>query len=179
MVNFDHISFIATLMKEAYEIIPAQVSQERKEFILNSIYDCCNLVFDKISNDKKNIFNENQIQFIMQLVGEWTFHKALDLVTAEIDSDISTKVLLRISCAIYKIACDLYQKDKDEDDIIEPVENKVKEVFVSALEEFQKEGSLTSDALFKAISQSNVKKMRQAGFREKNKSKLSLLGLIR
>ena len=165
-------------MKEAYAIIPDNIAQEKKGLILNSIYDCLMLIVDKINNDKKYLDDE-QMQFLLQLIGEWTFHKNLDLIYADINKEVSLKILLKVAYENYKLFIALLEKDTNEDDVVIAIEEKVKETFVSSLEKYQNKGLITSDALLNAISQSNVKKMRQAGFREKNKTKTSIIDLFK
>lgn len=157
--EFNPQTFAENLSTQAAEIIPAEINAEDKEFIRMVIHKFCFLAGDAIIKDENLHFNAAQASLVAQFIGEWTFHKSIDLAKAGIDINLREGILQKIAFTIFEIAKQAIVKNLPQDQIIPLVELHVDKSYKAALEDLKNRNVITEEALENAESQSNVDNM--------------------
>lgn len=157
--EFSPQAFAENLSTQAAEIIPAELSDEDKEFIRMVIHKFCFLAGDAIIKDENINFNAAQASLVAQFIGEWTFHKSIDLARAGIDINLREGILQKIAFTIFEIAKQAIMKNLPQDQLIPLVEHHVDKSYKAALEDLKNRNVITEEAMQNAESQSNVDNM--------------------
>ncbi len=157
--EFNPQAFAENLSTQAAEIIPAEINAEDKEFIRMVIHKFCFLAGDAIIKDENIHFNAAQASLVAQFIGEWTFHKSIDLAKAGIDINLREGILQKIAFTIFEIAKQAIMKNLPQDQIIPLVEHHVDKSYRAALEDLKNRNVITEEALENAEAQSNVDNM--------------------
>ena len=98
--TFDYKTFVVDLANQAKTIIPEDISSDNKKYIIQMIYNFCTLACEAAVKDE-NITHDNAL-LITQYIGEWTFHKAIDLTRAGIEGKSRDDVLQQIAFVVYE-----------------------------------------------------------------------------
>ncbi len=157
--EFNPQEFAENLSNQAYEIIPPELSDEDKEFIRMVIHKFCFLAGDAIIKDENINFNPMQASLVAQFIGEWTFHKSIDLAKAGIDINLREGILQKIAFTIFEIAKQAISKNLPQDQLIPLVEHHVDKSYKAALEDLKNRNVISEEVLQSAESQSNVDNM--------------------
>lgn len=157
--EFNPQEFAENLSTQAAEIIPPEISEEDKEFIRMVIHKFCFLAGDAIIKDENIHFNAAQASLVAQFIGEWTFHKSIDLARGGIDINLREGILQKIAFTIFEIAKQAIIKNLPQDQIIPLVEHHVDKSYKAALEDLKNRNVISEETLQNAESQSNVDNM--------------------
>ncbi len=157
--EFNPQAFAENLSTQAAEIIPPELSDEDKEFTRMVIHKFCFLAGDAIIKDENINFNAAQASLVAQFIGEWTFHKSIDLARAGIDINLREGILQKIAFTIFEIAKQAIMKNLPQDQLIPLVEHHVDKSYKAALEDLKNRNVISEEAMQNAESQSNVDEM--------------------
>ncbi len=161
IAGFNPKEFAASLKEQAKEVIPADLSQQDKSFIADTLYRYCTLAGDALANDDTATLDAQQASIITQFIGEWTFHKSIDLVRSGIPLEKRDPILQKVAFAVFEEARDVIINNVDHNEAIGRVENAVAYAYQEALDEMSKQHQLDEEIAQKAKSESNIDKMAQ------------------
>lgn len=161
IAGFDPKAFADDLTGQAKEVIPADLPQQEKDFIGNTLHRYCLLAGEALVNDNSANLNAQQVSIITQFIGEWTFHKSIDLIRSGIPLDKCDPVLQKVAFAVFEEARDVIMNNVEQNEAISRVENAVTIAYQEALNEMQKQHQLDEAAAQKAMNESNIDKMAQ------------------
>ena len=114
---------------QAKEVVPKDINEENKNYIVNLVYNFC-LMAGKALDDDPNIeLNAEQAIIVCQLIGEWSFHKAVDTIRSNIDPSLRDDILKKVAFTVYEIARMAITKKMDMNEVIPLVEQHVKVAF--------------------------------------------------
>lgn len=159
IAGFNSKEFAESLMGQAKEVIPADLPQQEKDFIANTLFRYCTLAGDALSNDDSVSIDAQQASIITQFIGEWTFHKSIDLVRSGIPMDKRDPILQKVAFAVFEEARDVIVNNVDQNEAIGRVENAVSYAYQEALDEMSKQHQLDEEITQKAKSESNIDRM--------------------
>jgi len=159
IAGFDSREFADSLTGQAKEVIPADLPQEEKDFIANTLYRYCTLAGDALINDDSATLDAQQASLITQFIGEWTFHKSIDLIRSGIPMDKRDPILQKIAFAVFEESRDVIINNVDQNEAISRVENAVGYAYQEALNEMQKQNQLDESLTQKALHESNIDRM--------------------
>ena len=97
--TFDYQSFVRDLAAQAVSVVPIDINQDDKQYITNMVYNFCNLACEAIL--KEDNFSLEEATLITQIIGEWTFHKSIDLIRAGIAPQFRDSVLQNIAFVVF------------------------------------------------------------------------------
>lgn len=157
--GFNYQEFATDLAQQASAVLPADLSVEDKNYVVNIVNNFCFLAGEALVNDNTISFDANQASVVTQFIGEWTFHKSVDLVRGNIDVQFRDPILQKVAFTVFEIAKQALIKNLPQSQMINVVEHHVKKVFDEALIELEKQGALTSEQLQTAVNQSNIDEM--------------------
>lgn len=157
--NFNCEAFAKDLASQASQVVPNDIQKKDKDFIVEIIYRFCKMAGDALIKEENSKLNAQQASLITQFIGEWIFHKSIDIIRAKIDPKFREGILQKVAFTVFDIAKKAVEKDLPQDQLISLVEAQVKKCFTKALEEMKARGILTEEATKDALSQSNIDAM--------------------
>ncbi len=160
--GFNYKEFANDLAQQAKAVLPADLSIEDKNYVVNIVNNFCFLAGEALDKDTTVSFDVNQASIVTQFIGEWTFHKSVDLIRGNIEPQFRDGILQKVAFTVFEIAKQAISKNIPQAQMIEIVEHHVKKVFDESLADLQKQGALTEDQLVNAKNQSNIDDMAKA-----------------
>ena len=167
--GFDYKAFATDLAKQALEVLqqpgsnaaPDILTDADKKNIVETVRKFCFMAGEALSNDTQLKFNAEQASLVTQFIGEWTFHKSIDLIKGKIPPQNREAILQIIAANIFNTAKLAIIKNMPQDALINLVEDKVKQVYNEELQKLVKKGTLSPKQYEVAINTSNLNDMVQ------------------
>lgn len=157
--GFDHKAFAKNLAGQAAEVIPEDISPADRKFVVDIVYKFCFLCGDALIKDETVVLDSAQASLVTQFIGEWSFHKSIDLIRSKIDPSLREGILQRVAFTVFEIAKQAAAKRMPQEQIIPLVEHHVNVCFKQALDDLKAKGQLDDSAEKNALSQSNIDAM--------------------
>jgi len=179
--GFDYKRFANDLASQAHEFlmqpesgaVPPSLTPEEKKFIFETVRRFCYMSGEALYNDTQLKFNADQASIITQFIGEWTFHKSIDLITGKIPPPNRDAILQILAANIFNTAKLAIIKKLPDNAIISLVEEKVKKVYEEELLKLVKKGVLTENQCKLAMNNSNIQNMEQQAVDVENIQKIN------
>ena len=153
--EFNPAEFAKNLVRQAREMIPAEFDNETKQFIANTIYNYCFLAGDALIKDPNIHFNADQISIISQFIGEWTFHKSIDIIKSDIPKEYWEQMLQKIAFVIFEAAKNSQLNNMDNIHAVEYVEQQVISSYEKLIRDMISQG-LINKPVEEILSHSNI-----------------------
>ena len=157
--NFQCDAFAKDLATQASQVVPVDIKKEDKDFTVEIIFRFCKMAGDALLKEENSQLNASQASLITQFIGEWIFHKSIDIIRAGIEPKHREGILQKVAFTVFDIAKKAVEKDIPQEQLINLVEAQVKKCFTKALEDLKEKGILTEAATQNALSQSNIDAM--------------------
>ena len=164
--GFDHKAFAKNLAGQAGQVVPQDIDVNDKKFVVDIVYKFCFLSGDALIKDETINLDAAQASLITQFIGEWSFHKSIDLIRSKIDPSLREGILQRVAFTVFEISKQAVLKRMPQEQIIPLVEHHVNVCFKQALDDLKKKGVLDDKAEQNALSQSNIDAMAQTQAQE-------------
>ena len=162
VANFDYISFSKDLTSQAAELVPVDMNKHQHDFIIDIIMRYCTMAGEALAKTASPNINLQKATLITQFIGEWIFHKSIDIIRSGVDEQFWEPVLQRVAFTVFEIAQKAMEADLPQDQLITLVENHVKKSFEAAIADLQKKGAISEEVSQNALSQSNIDVMAAA-----------------
>ena len=159
IAGFNSEEFARSLTQQAKEVLPADLPQNEKDFVANILYRFCMLAGDALDKDETCTLNAQQASIITQFIGEWSFHKSIDLIRSGIPMEKRDPILQKIAFAVFEESRDVIINNVEQNEAITRVENAVAAAYQEALDEMKKQNQLDDNLANKAMQESNIDKM--------------------
>ncbi len=159
--GFDPRAFAKNLAMEASQVVPPNIQDEDKKFIVEIVHKFCLLCGDALVKDVKYDLNAQQASIITQFIGEWTFHKSVDLINGGIPLDLRESVLQKVAFTVFEIAKQAISRNLPQEQVITVIENQVKNCFRNAIDDLKKKGKIDEALAENTMSQSSIDAMSQ------------------
>lgn len=174
--GFDYKAFALDLAKQAMEVLmqpgsnaaPNSLTDQDKKIIIETVRKFCLMSGEALSNDQQLKLTADQASLITQFIGEWTFHKSIDLIKGKIPPPNREAVLQVIAANIFNTAKLAIIKKMPQENLISLIEEKVKQVYKDELQKLVKKGQLSPKQYELAINTSNLNDMVQKTEDESN-----------
>ena len=154
--EYTSTQFAASMKVQSYDLMPEDLSEENKEYIANTLYEFTKLAFETLENDKKYEYTYNDKTFISQVVAEWTFHKAVDLIKSNIPKEYWDAGLQKFAFTTFETAKEGVNQKIPQQDLLQVIESHVNEDWKIYIEEMYLKGAFDLDTKAKALNQSNI-----------------------
>ena len=109
--NFNFEAFAKDLAAQASQVVPADIKPEDKEFVIGLIHRFCKMAGEALVKEENSKLNAFQASLITQFIGEWIFHKSIDIIRAGIELKYRTSILEKVAFTIYEVAKTAVEKD--------------------------------------------------------------------
>lgn len=159
--GFDYKEFAKSLAEQAGLVIPEGISDPDKQYVVNIVYNFSYMAGEAIFNDANLNFNAQQAIMVTQFIGEWSFHKSIDVIRSGIDPQFRDGIMQKIAFTVFDIAKQAILKNMTQDDTINIVEFHVKKAYIETLQELKAKGVITEEQCSKAEKLSNIDDMAQ------------------
>ncbi|MBR5303393.1 MAG: hypothetical protein IKU37_01035 [Candidatus Gastranaerophilales bacterium] len=157
--NFNCDAFAKDLSSQASQVVPSDIQKPDKDFVIELIFRFCKMAGDALLNEENSKLNASQASLITQFIGEWIFHKSIDIIRAGVDMQYREAILQKVAFTVFDIAKKAVENDLPQDQLISLVEAQVKKCFTKAMEDLKERGILTQQVADNALSQSNIDSM--------------------
>ena len=114
---------------------------------------------DALVKEENSVLSAQEAGLITQFIGEWIFHKSIDLIRAQVDEKYRESILQKVAFTVFDIAKKAVEKQIPQEQLISLVEAQVKKCFTKAIEDLEDKGILSKDISENALSQSNIDTM--------------------
>lgn len=159
--GFDYKAFAKNLSDQVGPALPPDLADADKQYIINIVFNFCYMAGEAIANDTTISFNAEQASIVTQFIGEWAFHKAIDIIRSGIDPQFRDGIMQKIAFTVFEIAKTAIIKQLPQADMIAVVEHHVKKAYAEALDELKAKGILNEEQVKEALSHSNIDEMAQ------------------
>jgi hypothetical protein len=157
--NFKPEEFATNLAKQAIDLVPGDLTDYQKKYIVNKLYQFCILAGNALNQDDSVTFTSAEANAIVQLIGEWTFHKNVDLIRANIQEDCWDPVLQQVAFAVFETAKQVESEKVETTLAIKTIEDIVKDTYNKSLMELARKGKIKETDIPEILSYSNVDTM--------------------
>lgn len=173
--QFNPEVFAKDLSSQASQVAPADLKKQDKEFLIEIIYRFCKMAGEALVNEENTKLNAQQAEFVSQLIGEWIFHKSVDLIRANIDIQLREGILQKVAFTVFEIAKKAVENRMPGEQLIDLVEGQVKKSFTKAIEELKTKGVLNEQTTQNVLSQSNIDTMAQEQVEEETATDIACM----
>ncbi|MBQ8476501.1 hypothetical protein IJ531_05505 [bacterium] len=173
--TFNYDAFAADLSQQASAVIPPDIQEADKEFITSIIYRFCKMAGDALVKEENSQLNANEASLVTQFIGEWIFHKSIDIIRAGIDPQFREGILQKVAFTVFDIAKKAVERDIPQEQLIALVEAQVIKSFTKALEDLQEKGMLSEQITENAKAQSNIDAMAVAEVEEETSTDIACM----
>ena len=172
--GFDYKGFASAMAEQAKELVPADLQNHEKEYIVKTLGNFTQLAGEALYNDDSLKLNAEQAIFITQIIAEWSFHKSIDLVKSGILPQYWDSIMQKIAFTIFEVAKQAVIRKIPQDQLLQAVERHVVKVYKESIEELEKKGVIDEETKNKAENQSNIDAMAQQAHEEQQKKQQAL-----
>ena len=159
--DFKYEEFAQNLAGQAQGLVPQDFNDDQKQYVINTLGNFSMMAGKALAEDPNLNFNAEQSTYITQIIAEWSFHKAVDVIRSGIPRQYWDSIMQKIAYTIFEVAKQAFSQNLPNDQILELIEHHVKKTYVDALSEL-KEKEIIDDSLLEfASSQSNMEAMAQ------------------
>jgi len=159
--KFNYKAFAADLSKQASQVVPRDIDDNGRAFIVAIIDRFCNIAGEALVNEENSKLSATEASLVVQFIGEWIFHKSVDILRAKIDPALREGILQSVAFTVYEVAKKAVEAKMPQEQLINLVEEHVKKSFTKAIEDLTKKGTLSPEASSNALAQSNIDIMAQ------------------
>ena len=169
--GFDYKGFAASMSEQAKELVPQELEDREKEYIVKTLGNFTLLAGEALYNDQQLNLNAEQAVFITQIIAEWSFHKSIDLIHSGILPQYWDSIMQKIAFTIFEVAKQAVIRKIPQDQLRQAVEHHVIKVYNQSIEELQQKGLIDEETKNKAESQSNIDAMAQQAQAEQDRQR--------
>lgn len=169
--GFDYKGFATNMAEQAKELVPQELEDREKEYIVKTLGNFTLLAGEALYNDQQLNLNAEQAVFITQIIAEWSFHKSIDLIHSGILPQYWDSIMQKIAFTIFEVAKQAVIRKIPQDQLLQAVEHHVIKVYNQSIEELQQKGLIDEETKNKAESQSNIDAMAQQAQAEQDRQR--------
>ena len=159
--GFDYKGFAANMAEQAKELVPKDLQDREKEYIVKTLGNFTMLAGEALYNDDSLNLTVEQAVFITQIIAEWSFHKSIDLVHSGILPEYWDGIMQKIAFTIFEVAKQAIIRKIPQEQLLQAVEHHVIKVYKSSIEELEQKGIIDENIKNQAENQSNIDAMAQ------------------
>ena len=171
--GFDYKAFAASMSEQAKELVPPELEDREKEYIVKTLGNFTLLAGEALYNDTQMNLTAEQAVFITQIIAEWSFHKSIDLIHSGILPQYWDGIMQKIAFTIFEVAKQAVIRKIPQDQLLQAVEHHVIKVYNSSIEELKKKVVIEEEIKNRAESQSNIDAMAKQAQEEQQKRQMA------
>ena len=157
--GFDYKAFSDNMAGQAADLVPADLQDFEKEYIVKTLRNFTLLAGEALYKDESLKLDAEQATFITQVIAEWSFHKSIDLIHSGILPQYWDSIMQKIAFTIFEVCKRAIAENIPRDRVIQAVEIHVVKVYKQSIEELEQKGIIDENIKNRAESQSNIDAM--------------------
>lgn len=169
--GFDYNEFATAMASQAKDLVPADLKDNEKEYIVKTLGNFTLLAGKALCEDTSLNLNAEQAVFITQIIAEWSYHKSIDLIHSGILPQYWDSIMQKIAFTIFEVAKQAVIRKIPQEQLLPAVEHHVNKVYKQSIEELEKKGIIDEETKNKAESQSNIDAMAQQAQAEQQRQR--------
>ena len=114
---------------------------------------------DALVKEENSKLTAQEASLVTQFIGEWIFHKSIDIIRANIEEKYREGILQKVAFTVFDIAKKAVESKIPQEQLISLVEAHVKKCFTKAIEDLKEKGILNEQTSSNALLQSNIDAM--------------------
>ena len=173
--TFDYDAFAKDLSSQASQVIPADIKNNDKDFVVEIIYRFCKMAGDALVKEENSKLTAQEASLVTQFIGEWIFHKSIDIIRANIEEKYREGILQKVAFTVFDIAKKAVESKIPQEQLISLVEAHVKKCFTKAIEDLKEKGILNEQTSSNALSQSNIDAMAKEQVEEETTTEIACM----
>ena len=146
--NFNYKDFANELRFQVRGVVPENLKDDEK-YIRDVVYEMSVICGEALC--KEELINEQNCKYITQIIAEWTFHKTVDMLSAQIPKEYHNSILHKLNNGIYEYLTSVYNEFPSQD-IIKQLEISVNKNFNSSLKNLLDKKIIDKTSYEKAVS---------------------------
>ena len=156
MDEFDYKNLAETLVNQAKEILENDDTffETDVEYILSVIEKYALIAGEGVAKDK-DLDNEQKV-WLIQVVVEWIYHKARDIVRATIPEKYHDTIFQKFAYVVYQTIIDGWKNGLEEIALLKKIENNIVETNKNILKELLNRKFIDQDCYEFALSLSSI-----------------------
>ena len=159
--GFDYKGFAANMAEQAKELVPKELEDREKDYVVKTLGNFTLLAGEALYNDNSLNLTAEQAIFITQIIAEWSFHKSIDLIHSGILPQYWDSIMQKIAFTIFEVAKQAVIRNIPQEQLLQAVEHHVVKVYKQSIEELEQKGVINEEIKNRAESQSNIDAMAQ------------------
>ena len=171
--GFDYKGFAASMAEQAKELVPKELQDREKEYIVKTLGNFTLLAGEALYNDTQLNLTAEQAVFITQIIAECSFHKSIDLIHSGILPQYWDSIMQKIAFTIFEVAKQAVIRKIPQDQLLQAVEHHVIKVYKSSIEELEQKGIIDEEIKNRAESQSNIDAMAKQAQEEQKRQQMA------
>ena len=178
MTSFDYNAQARRFRKEIPELMPQDLSEENQKYIIDKVIEFAIVAGKGISKDSDVDFDDEEMEFLTQLISEWTFHKTIDLIRSGVEKQYFDKILEKVAFCLYEIAKQSISQKMESERLLNLAERYVDKTFIREINDLYNNGNISAECRDKALEESNIDKMAQETLekeQQNNKSRRKII----
>lgn len=169
--GFDYKEFATAMASQAKDLVPADLKDNEKEYVVKTLGNYTHLAGEALYNDTSLNLNAEQAVFITQIIAEWSYHKSIDLIHSGILPQYWDSIMQKIAFTIFEVAKQAVIRKIPQEQLLQAVEHHVNKVYKQSIEELEKKGVIDEETKNRAESQSNIDAMAQQAQAEQQRQR--------
>lgn len=157
--GFDYKGFAASMAEQAKELVPQDLQDREKDYIVKTLGNFTLLAGEALYNDTQLNLTADQAVFITQIIAEWSYHKSIDLIHSGILPEYWDNIMQKIAFTIFEIAKQAMIRKIPQEQLLQAVEHHVVKVYKQCVEDLEQKGVIDEEVKNRAESQSNIDAM--------------------
>jgi len=151
--------FAKDLAQQAINYVPADLSDEYKNYVAKKVFEFSLIAGNHLIEKFNQQLDDNQARTIVQFIGEWTFHKNIDIIRANIPQEHWAEILQQVAFAALQIAIQSFVEKQDQTKTAARIELQVNAAYEACINNLAKAGVISEERVQEVISYSNVDAM--------------------
>ena len=159
--NFDYKQFAADMTSQAKELVPPELQEHEKNYIIKTLGEFTLLAGEALSKDTQLNLNDEDAVFVTQIIAEWSYHKSIDLIKSGILPQYWDDIMRKIAFTIFEVAKQAMIRKIPKEQMLQAIEHHVVKTYKAAIDELAQKSIIDENTKNKALSQSNIDAMAQ------------------
>ena len=156
--KFNYEEFAQSMYEQSLELMPEDISAGDKEYIAAKIKQFVQMSAEAMQSQYPN-YSSNIIIFVSQVIAEWTYHKGVDIIHANIPKEYRNDLLQKVAFTAYQTLDENIKKGTPQGLLLERIAKNIKNDFCKLIDELYKKKCITKDVAQKAMELSNINDM--------------------
>lgn len=174
-----YTNFIDSIINQMTSLMPEDVNELQKNYLVSNIKKSTTITANSIVDDEDfSRLNFEDQCFYIQVMGEWSFHKEIDLFRSGIPAKYWKVIMQKIWFTMWEVMYACVQNEAPKEVVLSLVERFVNRTYRDAIEELKEEEVIDEQIEEKAKEQSNIEIMAQE-LRRERKINEKFKGLIK